>query len=436
MIRGAIDNLNLLPDGRVRLYGWASETVEGKVAPIKEFVFDNEDGYKIPTERFNRKDIKGGDFGFHVTLPGIEALARLYYGASKIFAVGYNEEAEISFWERIKCRVASAIVVRELDNIPANELENVKGRVLRAGVSHADGPLGNKKVDTLLQVGGVSYDNSVVVGEESFLYLYSGSNAVHEQYISSLNDENLEGWIDVMYSRNSFLAGHGISFFQMIIPEKQSVIFENYPLKISTPTPMLKKINQQLKCASFYVDAYASLRELFINKGLYPYRKVDTHLSIHGVVAIIKNLMGDLGVACDFFPHSLKEVVISGDLGGKILKGNMYERSLIPDFDEWEFSKCTPTCVRSYDPPAGHGGIVREWICDCPKVDKHVLIFGNSIFERGGSPFGLSWWCSRIFRKTTFVWSASVDKKLVEEYIPDIVIAQTVERFLSTTPMS
>lgn len=125
--------------------------------------------------------------------------------------------------------------------------------------------------------------------------------------------------------------------------------------------------------------------------------------------------------------------LVGGDLGSKFGVGSFVEHALLPP-DGWRPGPGEPERVDSWIPPEGHTGTRMTWVSSVPVVDAHVITFGNSFFERGGAPTGLSWWFARLFREFTFVWSPSVDFTLVDDRKPDVVIAQTVERFLPSVP--
>jgi hypothetical protein len=65
-----------------------------------------------------------------------------------------------------------------------------------------------------------------------------------------------------------------------------------------------------------------------------------------------------------------------------------------------------------------------------------VVAFANSFFERGASPSAMSWWCKALFSEFHFIWSSALDISYVKAEAPDLVICQTVERFLSSLPQS
>ena len=62
------------------------------------------------------------------------------------------------------------------------------------------------------------------------------------------------------------------------------------------------------------------------------------------------------------------------------------------------------------------------------------MVFGNSFFERGAQSWRLSWWFKHFYREFIFCWNPALDLELVEKFQPDLVICQTVERFLTQIP--
>ncbi|NMH58561.1 hypothetical protein [Alteromonas ponticola] len=92
--------------------------------------------------------------------------------------------------------------------------------------------------------------------------------------------------------------------------------------------------------------------------------------------------------------------------------------------------------IHKYKPKKGHLGRVNVWQNDAPLSDKKILVFGNSFFAEGTSQYHLTWWLSQYFAQVHFVWAVSPDWKLVDKMQPDILICQTIERFMRNPPKS
>lgn len=430
MIRGAIDSVRKVGGGGFALSGWAA-VEKGKNRSPADF-FSIEGLGNCEFIRVNRRDFKEhGDFGFIATIPDLKTLASIYYGSARLLAHFDKEAIEVKLWDRIKQNVLALILEESVCDFPDEALFQLfrvmmrpKGRLSTAG----------DYSEVSLEVGAQSYDGTIVVGRAGYFFLYGGSNRAHDQYSSLVDEGKLAKWCSVIKDRAIFCKAQNVQFLQLIVPEKQSVLRTHYPFEISSPTPFLASLCECFKNEPFFINAYAELADSFVRDGLSPFRKVDSHLSLHGAMALIKGIARKIGKVPDIWPVLLEEKVLGGDLGIKFMRGNIVEKVLMPVFEEWPFYKVSPTLERSIDSTQGHGGTLRQWRCDSPVYDKEAIIFGNSVFERGGGPLGLSWWASRMFRRTTFVWSSQLDKQLVEELKPDVVICQTVERFLTTVP--
>jgi hypothetical protein len=288
----------------------------------------------------------------------------------------------------------------------------------------------------LLQIGSTSNDNEVTIGRDGIIFLLGGSNKVIQQYSSPEWQEKASAWITLIQNRQEYFLSKGISFCQMIVPEKQSVIPEYYPGILDVPTPALAEISKHLNGTSFYLDCQKLLRDLFIVGGSIPFRKVDSHLSYFGTECLARGILQHfkIKITGEIFAKKMKEDIALGDLSGKFFQGGIAERMLVPDLAEWEFAQQVPILTFSKYPPTGLGGTILEWEAQSPLSSKKLLVFGNSMFERGGGPLGLSWWVGRIFSKTRFIWDSNVLDEHMQEFKPDAVICQSVERFLTIVP--
>jgi hypothetical protein len=76
------------------------------------------------------------------------------------------------------------------------------------------------------------------------------------------------------------------------------------------------------------------------------------------------------------------------------------------------------------------------WHNPSAPIKKKVIAFGNSFFDAGDFPHQLSWWFARWFTDFQIVWMADMIEETVKSKRPDIVICQTVERFMIRPPKS
>jgi len=93
-------------------------------------------------------------------------------------------------------------------------------------------------------------------------------------------------------------------------------------------------------------------------------------------------------------------------------------------------------CVKAFDPPKGHQGITRVFENKNAFIQKKIIVFGNSFMGKADHPHELSWYFARAYRDFHFVWSNKVDFDYINSEKPDLVLAQTIERFLPVIPPS
>jgi hypothetical protein len=208
-----------------------------------------------------------------------------------------------------------------------------------------------------------------------------------------------------------------------------------YPFKIETPSPNFLSIQNRFIDEKFYFDAYGSLLKFYKEFNISPFSKNDSHLNFIGSQFLIKEFLSFMGRKIEIASPILEDVFVSGDLGRKYGHGGIGGYEFMPVAESWDFSKITPKLLDKFD-PVGHGGIYRKWRNDDFFLDKKVIVFGNSFFERGINYNDLSYWFSRVFRETIFVWTNKFDKELIALENPDVVVCQSIERFIGTTPAS
>ena len=281
------------------------------------------------------------------------------------------------------------------------------------------------------QFGTVSPCGDAIIGRGGHMFLLNGSNCLHGQYCSSA--PYAAKWISLILERRSYCDSMGIDFFQMIIPEKQTVMPDLYPLDKPRITPALLGINSALSTLPSYVNAYDLLSCLYLFKRLDPFRLGDTHLTSRGYIELLAPIVGRYcreAAAGLFHEICFRNGSANGDLKKKFYKSDSGEKLLMP-IESLPFFCGSVKCVEfSHGPKLKKSGTVVKFVNSRPRIDKSVLIFGNSMSERGSNPLGLTWWLSRIFKEVAFVWSPSICSERVDIVRPDILISQTVERFL------
>lgn len=436
---GSIDNYGV-SSTKIKIGGWSYSNDENKNRIPADCVYVVFNGGRIESKFHSRKDLSEYDnkFGFIFENLPREAVLLLMSGLIDCYAVFNGAEKKIEIWDKIRHELLLEVIVGFTKKINNSLKKDILTRIISGIDRGFNESISNRGLaDVLVQEGFESFDQSASIGKEGFLFLEGGSNSVKKLYLSDNIDPLVNKWVDLIRNRSKEANLLGAKFLQIIIPEKQSILSKHYHVNYNGATPLLKRVSAEFLDFPYYFDAHKALEDQYLNTNLLPYRKVDTHLSFEGAKFLFRAM-------CDVFLNfkleipepELVEISIKGDLAHRFGFGDFYEKTYIPD-DSWELNSIDVELVRKIDPGEGkHVGVLREWRSKKPIIPGKVLIFGNSMFERGQSPFGLSWWCKIFFEKTVFIWSPVVDFEVVKCEKPDYVIAQTVERFMKSVPNS
>lgn len=432
--KGVVDSVNVTGSALV-LRGWTyfqqgTDKIEVNRVSIKGAT-------DWEAELTRRSDFaEDGLFGFKVILSNRHAIPLVLAEQITIEAHCNSSVHTIPLWKPLRGKLIAALVTQNADWFDDTGINHLVVATLGRARKQSNNISEAAYADLSLPIGMTSYDQSAVVGRDGNVFIYQGNNNLSRLYSQGTAHNIARKWLDLFDIRSSYLTSRGVQALQMFVPEKQSVLTGYYPDAPEGPTVVLRNISDALVNSTDYIDLLPLFENMVRVQGLSPFRKVDSHLSFFGARAVagllFRRMIGhDLKVSQPL----LKEVRREGDVGSKFGNGSITEHLLIPEVETWSFAKTPRREVRKFDPVGGsHQGIVREWINEDAPINRKILIFGNSMFERGSGPLTLSWWLSYAARNVMFVWSPQVEKRIVEEFEPDVVVMQTVERFMGTVP--
>lgn len=270
--------------------------------------------------------------------------------------------------------------------------------------------------------------NDIIIGKYGFLFLENGSNFLYKKYFMQNNEVDIisNKIINIIQKRKIFFKNNNIRFLQILIPEKSSCLNELTLLNIPKMTPLYKKITNIMKNDENFIDVYYIVN----NKNCW--NKYDTHFSSLGAQNTIREILNYLNynkikieyTGNDIFYHH-------SDLLDHLLGKNVYESIQIYSSIR---NTNNPILFEKYDPIKSNTNTMRYYKNDKALINKRILVFGNSFFERGNYSMQLSWHFARIFNEFIFIWKDTIDKSIINKYKPDICICQTIERFLPYMP--
>lgn len=403
-------------------------------------------------DRVYRKDI-GANCGFRVVLtrpitPELVADRRLVFrcidngttlGEIAIHGPSFQKFCRKQEAERLE-KIVSGLSTTEA----AAFFEKWSDRNLLALIDHAERRLGKTPPDPSaelshlpVQVGLRSRCGTARVGRDGYLFLVGGRNSLIDVFQRSGHEPEIQTfvrrWLDLFQARKATLDTVGVHYLQIVIPEKISVQSQFYPESLQVPNPIYRGIMAEAGAADWMLDVHSEFMAEPDPAALY--RKLDSHFTIQGSILATRAMLAALGERFDF-PDRFESAVRGGaDLGSKF--GGLFGLEDCADMDAaTKVSLPGPVeRVETLGPPDGkHIGIRAVFRCAGAPINKRLVVFGNSFFERGASPRGLTWWCARLFREFHFVWNPELDMEYVEQVKPDIVVCQTIERFLIAVP--
>lgn len=310
-------------------------------------------------------------------------------------------------------------------------------------------------------VGVAAADGSAVTGGDGFLFLDQGSNGLTSQYRLPVDDPTVQKdaarWLMLFQQRQAALQQRNVGYAQIVIPEKSTILTSVAPKELTPITARLALLEQMIalefersagKMPVFYRSLVEMLRASYA-AGVPPYLRTDSHfraagaqLTFYQIVRHLDSLMPQhadgfeaIAALCGHMTPSPETYVLKGDLGERFFGRPLYESDNYGDLAAIEALAPGAPVIAEF-PPEGLQNIRLVWRNPNAPSPLKVVAFGNSFFERGGGVHGLSWWFKHMFAEFHFHWRADMDIAYVDEHKPDIVICQTVERFLPEVPKS
>lgn len=335
------------------------------------------------------------------------------------------------------------VVAPHLAAIPGAALRAMVGRVLLARARNGR-PLSDQapaavdprsaRVDATsafsLPVGTLSPDAEVVVGHDGHLFLVTGSNGLVAQYDPRPPGCDLaERWAALVEHRAAEVEARGARFVQLVVPEKASVLADRLPFAIQAPTPLYAALAARLAGSEAFVELFEPLARAPDRDDLF--LRLDSHMTARGTFRLLAAVLARLGLPAAEPVFSVRARSTEVDLARHFPWLGFVEEDRLPAPASLPADGLT--CVVD-ERTHRHLGTRLVFRNPCAPLPQRVVAFGNSFFSRGECPQQLSWWFARWFAEFHFVWAGEVDLGYVDRVRPDVVVAQTVERFLPVAP--
>lgn len=318
---------------------------------------------------------------------------------------------------------------------PAKASDTDSGKVMPHS---AKGARQGNLAPVMIPVGLESEDKSARVGRNGHLFLTGGTNGVESLYEDNSPDltrKKTEEWLKLFKTRQDEAISRGIEFLQCVIPEKLTVLNEKAPFPVLGPTPLLQRLEAALGSSDFYISALRAFANW--DRPDDAFLKADSHLSPTGAQIMFANIAEKINPSLinliDAFKMDCCRFEM-GDLSTRFYRLPIYNEYIEPSPSQTVQHTKSLIQTENYTSLTKHIGSRSSWRNDGAIDSRKIIVFGNSFFGHGTMSRELSWWGRMFFREFHFVWNPDIDWNIVDRVEPDIIIGQTIERFLPVVP--
>lgn len=277
-----------------------------------------------------------------------------------------------------------------------------------------------------------------VMGYDGIMFLTGGSNSLLEQYRMPREqaEELAAQWVELFRRRAERCAELGIQYVQTVLPEKLSVLRESAPVPVGGATPVFRAVMQRLRGERWWINVRPPLEQMKPRRTAF--FSTDTHLSPLGTQKVAANLFAAveprLRGTVNRVPMSTT-LARRGDLAKYFGTLPLYEQ--VPSAEDRDFQPYGEGITRRAHGAAGagqHRGLWFDFENSTAPSDKNVMVFGSSSFGAGDHSEHLGWWAKHLFSEFRMRWQAEFDWEHIEQVRPEVVIGQTIERFMPEVP--
>lgn len=391
---------NIIIDGLLQRQasGWMHQNLLDQ--PIS--LYQDGQVFALKPHKADRGDLPPDCFGFYLELP-CELAADKMLNNESVFVLGNGLRIRIHYLAFLRFALAR---LGEYEKIALGQMINF--------------------ADYLLPEQKLAF-NEIIVGEQGWLFLEQGSNSLSSQYtMPEHKAKNLGNAIAGLFRERAELARQkGIEYWQILVPEKTTMLMAKSGQALKTPTPLYSWLAREFKGQPYFVD----LREATHLPEYW--RPGDSHLSSIGALMAMRHLLKRLGLNIAIEPVNPYSDFVQGGLLNYLSNGSIYYEKV----EYYENISCngslsTPILLEADDTPGKYVGTRLVFSNKAAPCAKKLLVFGNSFCGKTQLSTNFSWYFSRLFQNFTFVWQAGISKAEIEKTQPDIIICQTIERFL------
>ncbi|MGP0064189.1 MAG: alginate O-acetyltransferase AlgX-related protein [Isosphaeraceae bacterium] len=284
----------------------------------------------------------------------------------------------------------------------------------------------------------VSPSSKVILGKNGWLF-YGEIDVPYYRALEPLTTEQLEDWRRVFESRRDWLAARGIPYLLAIAPHKGTIYPEYLPSSYNRV-----HAESRLDQLMAHLKAHASLAVLDLRGPLFEakareqvYYRTDTHWNNRGAYVAYTKIMEAVSAwypELKATPRSAFREIRYSEQGRDLSMLLGLRKYFWDEYNDLEFPRprlAKPVADRP-ELEEAPGRFVRrghDFIFEHPDQRLPRAVVFRDSFATWLMPL-----LSEHFRRVTFSWQNTFERRLVEREYPDIVIQEILERFLMESP--
>ena len=268
---------------------------------------------------------------------------------------------------------------------------------------------------------------SVVIGKDDWLYYTGDHNLSIYQQVLTLSPKELSAIQENLESAQAWLAERDIQMVVVIAPDKDTI----YPEYLPDHVPVMGEISQYDQLL-YHMKRNSNVRILDLRpvllerkKSYQSYYKYDTHWNLTGCQAAYEAIMKEVATK---FPNLHSYPLQDFTMTTKEVPGDLMQ--FIGQVGKLETDPfyLIPKAPAQAHVQAGDINNRIEMTVDNPALPRLVILrdsFGTCLIPYLAEHFSYS-----LFRWETFPTVSILDRELIEQIKPDVVIIELAERYI------
>ena len=270
--------------------------------------------------------------------------------------------------------------------------------------------------------------NKILLGKSGRLYLTNDNNRIIDQTEGRFNliPEDIDTWITRLERRAEWARAHEAFYYYSVAPNTHSLYPQYLPDGVVlSEDRSVRRIQKALAERSTFRNYYYPV-ELLNAAGLA--RDVaaphDTHWSHYGAFIYLKNLLPLINKdvylgEIDLDDFNITTRTLRGDLGVKCTP------VMLADVELFELKN--PKAIEVFNNKVRNTGNIRIFET-ADKSLPRAVIYRDSYLDVAAS------WLAGFFSRAVFIHQPGVDRHILDQEKPQVIISQQAERYINNIP--